>query len=98
MLPIGAYEPRWFMGWQHVDPAQAYQAFLDLRARFMLPMHWGTFDLTDEPVDLAPAELADVLSRRGGDERVRTLAVGERWKVPERAGPAGGAPRVTGAR
>jgi L-ascorbate metabolism protein UlaG (beta-lactamase superfamily) len=86
MLPIGAYEPRWFMKYQHMDPAEAYQAFIDLGARFLLPMHWGTFDLTDEPVDLPPRELARVLQERNGDaERVRTLAIGERWRVPERA-------------
>ena len=85
MLPIGAYEPRWFMAYQHMDPEEAYQAFLDLRARTMLPMHWGTFDLTDEPLDLPPQELAQVIARRAGtDERVRVLAVGERWKVPAR--------------
>ena len=54
---------------------------LDLGARTMIPMHWGCFDLTDEPVDLAPRELAEVLERKGADrERVRTLAVGERWQ------------------
>jgi N-acyl-phosphatidylethanolamine-hydrolysing phospholipase D len=85
MLPIGAYEPRWFMKYHHMDPAEAYQAFLDLGARFMLPMHWGTFDLTDEPVDLAPKLLADTVAKRDGDpERVRPLAIGERWIVPER--------------
>jgi N-acyl-phosphatidylethanolamine-hydrolysing phospholipase D len=84
MLPIGAYEPRWFMRFQHMDPAEAYRAFLDLGARFMLPMHWGTFDLTDEPVDLPPAELARAVEAAGGDARVATLAIGERWKVPER--------------
>ncbi len=85
MLPIGAYEPRWFMGYQHMDPAGAYRAFQDLGARFMLPMHWGTFDLTDEPVDLAPHELAQVVEAQQGDpERIRTLAIGERWKLPER--------------
>jgi N-acyl-phosphatidylethanolamine-hydrolysing phospholipase D len=51
----------------------------------MLPMHWGTFDLTDEPVDLPPKVLARVVAERGGDpSRVRTLAIGERWKVPDR--------------
>lgn len=84
MLPIGAYAPRWFMKWQHMDPAEAYQAFLDLGARTLLPMHWGTFDLTDEPLDEAPRELRRVLAERGGSpERVQLLAVGERWKLPD---------------
>jgi N-acyl-phosphatidylethanolamine-hydrolysing phospholipase D len=83
-LPIGAYEPRWFMRTQHADPAEAYQAFLDLGARTMIPMHWGCFDLTDEPVDLAPKVLAQVLERTGADRgRVRTMAVGERWRIGE---------------
>jgi N-acyl-phosphatidylethanolamine-hydrolysing phospholipase D len=82
MLPIGAYEPRWFMQDQHMDPAEAYQAFQDLGARFMLPMHWGTFDLTDEPVDEAPIELTRVLGE-AGDERVHLFAIGERWQIPE---------------
>ena len=85
MLPIGAYAPRWFMAYQHMDPAEAYQAFLDLRAGTLLAMHWGTFDLTDEPLDGPPRELARVVAARAGhDERVRVMAVGERWKVPER--------------
>jgi len=81
-LPIGAYEPRWFMRYQHADPGESYQAFLDLGARFMIPMHWGCFDLTDEPADLAPKVLARVLEEKGAErERVRILAVGERWRV-----------------
>ena len=83
MLPIGAYEPRWFMGYQHMDPGDAYQAFEDLGARFLLPMHWGTFDLTDEPIDLPPKVLRDVVASRGGDpDRVRVLAIGERFPIP----------------
>jgi N-acyl-phosphatidylethanolamine-hydrolysing phospholipase D len=85
LLPIGAYEPRWFMKWQHMDPAEAYQAHLDLGSHTMIGMHWGTFDLTDEPLDLPPRVLSQVVSDRGGDpERARVLAIGERWHVPER--------------
>ena len=50
MLPIGAYEPAWFMEHNHLNPEQAGAAFLQLGARHMLPMHWGTFQLTDEPL------------------------------------------------
>jgi N-acyl-phosphatidylethanolamine-hydrolysing phospholipase D len=90
-LPIGAYEPRWFMAYPHMDPADAWRAFLDLGARWMVPMHWGTFDLTDEPIDLPPKVLAEVVAAAasGADPaaaaaaadrgRVRLLAVGERW-------------------
>ena len=82
LLPIGAYEPRWFMRFQHMDPPEAWRAFLDLGARFLLPMHWGTFDLTDEPVDLAPRP-----GRGGGSGRRRShprpgARGGERWTVP----------------
>lgn len=84
MLPIGAYEPRWFMAYQHMNPAEAWQAFRDLEARWMLPMHWGTFDLTDEPLDLPPRELARAVEETGGDpQQVRLLAVGERWHIPD---------------
>jgi N-acyl-phosphatidylethanolamine-hydrolysing phospholipase D len=84
LLPIGAYEPRWFMRYQHMDPAEAYRAFLDLGARFMLPMHWGTFDLTDEPVDLPPRVFRQVISDAGEDpQRAPILAIGERWVLPD---------------
>jgi N-acyl-phosphatidylethanolamine-hydrolysing phospholipase D len=79
MLPIGAYEPRWFMRYQHVDPGEALFAFGDLRARAMVPVHWGVFDLTDEPVDLAPRVLAALAESRGiAAGSVRPLAIGER--------------------
>ncbi len=50
MLPIGGYEPAWFMEHYHLNPEQAGRAFLDLGARHLVPMHWGTFQLTDEPL------------------------------------------------
>jgi L-ascorbate metabolism protein UlaG (beta-lactamase superfamily) len=50
MLPIGGYEPAWFMEHYHLNPAQAGRAFLELGARHFIPMHWGTFQLTDEPL------------------------------------------------
>ena len=83
LLPIGAYEPRWFMRLQHMEPAEALCAFRDLGAAHMIPMHWGVFDLTDEPVDLAPRVLAHELALDPTEAgRVHPLAIGERWRFP----------------
>lgn len=82
MLSIGAYEPRWMMRYAHMNPAEGHRAFLDLRARWMLPMHWGVFDLTDEPIDEPPRALERAVREKGGDMgRVKILAVGERWEL-----------------
>ena len=65
LLPIGAYEPRWFMSAQHMNPADAVQAHHDLGAPLSLGIHWGTFQLTDEAID-APLR-ALVEARREAD-------------------------------
>ncbi|HEY6726007.1 MAG TPA: MBL fold metallo-hydrolase [Polyangiaceae bacterium] len=67
LLPIGAYDPAWFMSKQHMNPEQAVQAYRDLGAREFLAMHWGTFQLTDEPLDEPPARLKAEWQRLGLD-------------------------------
>ena len=57
MLPIGAYDPPWFMQPQHMGPEEAVRAFELLGARYLCAMHWGTFKLTDEPVGEPPERL-----------------------------------------
>ena len=57
MLPIGAYAPRWFMQRQHIAPHEAVRAFSALKAKQFIAMHWGTFKLSDEPLDEPPRVL-----------------------------------------
>jgi L-ascorbate metabolism protein UlaG (beta-lactamase superfamily) len=64
LLPIGAYDPEWFMRSQHMTPEDAVQAYLDLGARRLVAMHWGTFKLTDEPLDEPPRRLVTDWERR----------------------------------
>jgi L-ascorbate metabolism protein UlaG (beta-lactamase superfamily) len=78
ILPIGAYEPRWFMRDQHMNPAEAVQAWLDCGAELALAHHHGTFQLTDEAIDAPLDALAEALAAAGLDgERFRALRPGQ---------------------
>jgi len=82
LLPIGAYEPRWFMRPMHMDPEEAVRAFGELNAGaapgqrpVMVAMHWGTFKLTDEPLDEPPRRARAAWARTGA-------AADDLWILP----------------
>jgi len=84
MLPIGAYDPRWFMAPQHMSPEEAVEAAHLLAATNLVAMHWGTFGLTDEPLAEPPVRARAAHRERGGDEnRLWILDVGETRRLGE---------------
>ncbi|MBW7889042.1 MAG: MBL fold metallo-hydrolase [Bacteroidetes bacterium] len=64
LVPIGAYEPRKLMKPVHMNPADAVQANEDLEGKKMLSIHWGTFLMTDEPMDEPPKKLAEAVTQK----------------------------------
>ncbi len=78
MIPIGAYDPTWFMSEQHIGPEDAGRAFDLLGAQNFVAMHWGTFKLTDEPLGEPPERMRAWWRERGhAAERLWILDVGE---------------------
>jgi L-ascorbate metabolism protein UlaG (beta-lactamase superfamily) len=75
LLPIGAYHPASFRN-VHASPADAVQAFLDLRSRWMVPMHYGTFRLSHEPMDEPLKFLASEAETHGVRDRVVVMEEG----------------------
>ena len=89
MIPIGAYDPRWFMDRVHVDPEEAVRIYQDMTAPhpgaarpLMLGIHWGTFRLTDEPMEEPPRRAVARWREVGLDEgRLWIAAFGETRSV-----------------
>jgi N-acyl-phosphatidylethanolamine-hydrolysing phospholipase D len=79
LLPIGAYEPRWMMRENHVDPKEALQGFLDLGAGVMIPMHYGTFNLAREAMDAPPKELLAAARAAKVIEKIHILEPGQSY-------------------
>jgi L-ascorbate metabolism protein UlaG (beta-lactamase superfamily) len=82
LIPIGAYEPRWFMRSVHMNPEEAVQAHVDLESRESIAMHFGTFQLTTEGIDEPLRALERAREERQiPDAAFRALQFGEsvRW-------------------
>ncbi|URD60784.1 MBL fold metallo-hydrolase [Sphingomonas sp. KRR8] len=81
LLPIGAYEPRWFMAPQHVNPAEAVRIAADVEAKAALGIHWGTFQLTDEAREAPLVALADALNAQNmARERFQAAEPGQIYR------------------
>jgi len=82
LLPIGAYEPRWFMAPNHMNPEDAVRAFRILKAKSALGYHWGTFRLSDEGIEEPPQDLATALQAQGiSVRRFAAVRPGQVWKT-----------------
>ncbi|MAZ15826.1 MBL fold metallo-hydrolase [Oricola sp.] len=83
ILPIGAYEPRWFMTPQHQNPDEAVRGHKLCNAAHTAGHHWGTFNLTDEGIEDPLTALEEALERHEvAPETFRPLRPGEAWDVP----------------
>jgi len=92
LLPIGAYEPQWFMGAHHMNPEEAIEALRVLGARAMVPMHWGAFQLTDEPIAEPAARLRRAWETSRPVAALHVMSVGETLEV---SSSSAGASRAT---
>jgi N-acyl-phosphatidylethanolamine-hydrolysing phospholipase D len=87
LIAVGACLPRWFMKDQHVDIAEAVQIHLDLSAKRSVGVHWGTFVLADDPLDLPLHDLAGICRAKGvAAETFFLLPVGGTSRLPKRGG------------
>ena len=86
VLPVGAYEPRWFMADQHMNPAESVRAFQTCGAEYALGHHYGTFQLTDEPIDAPETALHAARIDAGvSPEQFRLLKPGQVWEIEAKA-------------
>ena len=82
LLPISGYSPRWFMVNRHMTPAEAIQAFEDLKALHMIPIHWSSFSLSLEPPNQPIELLQKILQERPElAPRVHILPHGEKMDI-----------------
>ncbi len=77
IIGIGAYQPNWFMRANHNSPAEAFQGFLDAKADVLIPMHFGRFDLSDEPPSEPLRLLKDKAAEANLTDKIKNLQINE---------------------
>jgi N-acyl-phosphatidylethanolamine-hydrolysing phospholipase D len=83
---LGAYEPRWFMKKSHINPEDTVKAFVELGAKKLMVVHWGTFRLGDEPVHFPPAAIKEEMKKAGLTDKLVDLKHGETLFLNEASG------------
>ncbi|QIQ21030.1 MBL fold metallo-hydrolase [Zophobihabitans entericus] len=85
LIPIGAYAPRWFMKNQHIDPYEAVQLFQELQCKKAIAIHWGAFELADEPIDEPPELLTQALEKQKlTNELFLLLKIGGKYSIDDK--------------
>ena len=82
MLPMGAYEPSWFMEYAHMNPDDMLKAHQDLGSPYTIPSHYDVFKLTDEGRGEALRALKDAMRHQKVNEKIKILEVGQYYYVP----------------
>ncbi len=80
IIGIGSYAPRWFMKANHNNPEDAWKAFKDSKAKYLVPMHYATFDMTDEPPSEPLKRLKEAAERDGETDKIKALQIYENLK------------------
>ncbi|HUM51283.1 MAG TPA: MBL fold metallo-hydrolase [Chitinophagales bacterium] len=81
MMPVGAYKPKFVMEWAHTSPEESVRAFHELKGKTFIPMHYGTFDLSDEPAS-EPAKILQQLEKENAiNGTLKVLHVGEEFLI-----------------
>lgn len=82
-MPVGAYEPRWFMEYAHMNPEEAVKGFLDLKAAYALAIHHSCFPLADESREDPINALSEALHQyKVPNTHFKVVPPGEGWEVP----------------
>lgn len=84
LMPIGSYDPEWFLATQHLSPKDAVRAYIDTGARHFIPMHYGAFQLADDTVDEALEQLNIAWkSQKLDPNHLHILKIGETFRIKD---------------
>lgn len=81
LMPIGAYKPRYIMEWAHVSPEESVQAFHELKGKMFIPMHYGTFDLSDEPASEPVKLMQEMKNEKKLNGKLAILKIGQPLEI-----------------